>query len=96
MSETKGAPLPDPDTLATRKATAKAWFEDLRDQIHALFETLEAEAPAHAEADAPATFQRDPWERTNTDGTDGGGGTMGMIHGRLFEKAGVHTSTVFG
>lgn len=87
----KGGPLPDPETLAKRKDAARAWFETLRDDIHALFETLEDEAPAHTEADAPGRFSRDPWTRP-----EGGGGVMGMIRGRLFEKAGVHTSTVFG
>ncbi|MEM6848111.1 MAG: oxygen-dependent coproporphyrinogen oxidase [Pseudomonadota bacterium] len=96
MSDPKGAPLPDQDTLAHRKATAKAWFETLRDDIHALFETLEDEAPAHPDAQNPGRFERDQWTRTQADGSDGGGGVMGMVHGRLFEKAGVHTSTVHG
>lgn len=94
--ETKGGPLPDPDTLAARKEAAKAWFETLRDDIHSLFETLEDEAPAHEAAEAPGRFEREPWTRTEADGGEGGGGVMGMIRGRLFEKAGVHTSTVHG
>lgn len=75
-------------TLQPQKLAAKAWFEALRDQICASFETLEDELGG----DAPAgRFERKAWEREA-----GGGGVMSMIHGRLFEKAGVHTSTVWG
>ena len=38
-----------------------------------------------------------PWSRKPAaDGSGQGGGVMGMMRGRLFEKVGVHTSTVFG
>ncbi|KSB89378.1 coproporphyrinogen III oxidase [Caulobacter vibrioides] len=77
--------------LDARKARAKAWFESLRDQICAAFETLEDEAPAELYGDAPGRFTLMPWDRPA-----GGGGVMGMMHGRLFEKVGVHVSTVFG
>ncbi|MEM7692854.1 MAG: oxygen-dependent coproporphyrinogen oxidase [Pseudomonadota bacterium] len=96
MTTVKGGPLPDPKTLDARKATARHTFETLQGDIHALFETLEAEAPAHAEAQTPGQFEKTPWARTNHDGEKGGGGVMGMIKGRLFEKAGVHVSTVHG
>lgn len=95
-------PLPDDATLDAQKLGARNWFETLRDEICASFEALEDELPADAlPADladlAPARFVRTPWERTDHSGTKGGGGTMSlMTGGRVFEKVGVHTSTVHG
>ncbi len=93
-------PLPPPDEILRRKAAARAWFESLRDQICAAFESIEDEAtgPYFAEAPAgtPGRFIRKPWSRTDHAGHDGGGGVMSMMHGRVFEKVGVHTSTVYG
>lgn len=88
-----------PDTtLDQHKATARAWFEKLRDDICANFERLEADLPSAAPHgdEAASKFVRTPWERTDHTGAKGGGGTMSMMHGRVFEKVGVHTSTVFG
>jgi len=80
-----------PADIDTKKSTASAWFRSLRDRIHAAFEAIEREAIAiHADR-APGTFERSPWDREA-----GGGGEMGMLHGRVFEKAGVHISTVHG
>ncbi len=74
------------DGLRTK---TKVWFENLRNQIVDEFEKLEDECTA----DAPAgRFVKTPWVRAN----NGGGGVMSLLHGRLFEKAGVHCSTVHG
>ena len=85
--------------MESRKVQARAWFENLQDQIIAAFEALEDEClgPFNDEAPImPGRFERKPWARENHDGAPGGGGRMGLLHGRFFEKAGVHTSTVFG
>ena len=86
------------DPAGDRRDAAQAWFKNLRDEICAAFETLEKDPPAGAPlSDQPQSrFVRTPWERTDHTGTPGGGGVMSMLHGRVFEKAGVHISTVYG
>ena len=90
------SPLPDPATLEDRKARTRAWFETLRDEICGAFESLERDAPEHLYSEAPGHFVRSPWSRADHTGASGGGGVMAMMRGRLFEKVGVHVSTVFG
>jgi coproporphyrinogen III oxidase len=84
--------------IETRKARARAWFETLRDDICADLEAVEDALPAKAPlANQPAgRFVRTPWSRTDHTNQPGGGGVMAMMHGRVFEKAGVHCSTVHG
>jgi coproporphyrinogen III oxidase len=95
-----GSPTSDirPPTSEARKTRARAWFEALRDDICAAFEALEDDLPAGAPgADrAAGRFVRTPWKRTDHTGADGGGGVMSLLKGRVFEKVGVHVSTVFG
>ncbi|WP_269714466.1 oxygen-dependent coproporphyrinogen oxidase [Caulobacter sp. NIBR2454] len=83
--------MTDTDLLDTRKRLAQQWFESLRDRICAEFERLEEEAPVELYPGAAGRFEKKPWTRDA-----GGGGVMSMMHGRLFEKVGVHTSVVFG
>jgi coproporphyrinogen III oxidase len=70
---------------------ARAWFDTLRDQLVAAFEALEDEAPSDLYPGEPGRFTLKPWVREG-----GGGGVMGFLHGRFFEKAGLHVSEVHG
>jgi coproporphyrinogen III oxidase len=75
-----------PEKIDLMKRQAPLWFEGLRDRIVTDLELIESEgASSHR-------FSRKAWQR---DG-DGGGGVMSMLHGEVFEKAGVHCSTVHG
>src|SRR5262249_14664490 len=84
--------------LEARKARVQTWFEGLRDEICAALERLEDALPAGAAfAARPAgRFARMRWSRTDHSGAPGGGGEMSIMKGRVFEKVGVHVSTVFG
>jgi coproporphyrinogen III oxidase len=86
----------DASQIEGRKASAKAWFEALRDDMCTAFEQLEDEAPVSLYGENPGRFMRTPWARSDHTGAPGGGGVTSIMKGRLFEKVGVHTSTVFG
>ena len=69
------------------RVPAAAWFAGLRDRICAAFEAIEDEFSG-----APgARFERRDWQREG-----GGGGTMAVMKGRVFEKIGVNVSVVHG
>lgn len=89
-----------PSALEEKKATAATWFADLRDRICADFERIEDEIgevlPDLVQGHPVGRFRRAPWTRVDHDGAPGGGGIMSMMSGRVFEKVGVHVSTVFG
>jgi coproporphyrinogen III oxidase len=75
-----------------RRGRAAEWYAALRDRICAAFEAIEDEYAGRDAGDLPpGRFERKDWIR---DG--GGGGTIAIMHGRVFEKVGVNVSTVFG
>jgi len=82
----------------TQKTRAAAWFRQLRDDIVAAFEGLEASHDSGAMSDAaPGAFEVSETKRTSDDGSDAGGGLMSVMRGgRVFEKVGVNISTVYG
>lgn len=84
--------------LAASKDAAQRWFERLRDELCAAFERLEDELPPGVQRSLrpPGRFTRTPWTRADHTGAPGGGGVTSIVKGRVFEKAGVHASTVFG
>ena len=80
-----------PTDIESKQQRAATWFRTFRDQLCAALESIEADVTG-PNADRPiGRFEITPWHREA-----GGGGEMGMLHGRVFEKAGVHISTVHG
>ena len=82
----------------TQKARASAWFRQLRDDIVASFERLEADHRVGPMSEAAAgQFAITETKRKSDDGSDAGGGLMSVMRGgRVFEKVGVNISTVYG
>ena len=79
------------EEIEARKAEVRQWFESLRDAIVQALEKLEVDHAGAAAEQPSGRFEQKPWERPG-----GGGGVMSTIRGRVFEKAGVNISTVWG
>jgi coproporphyrinogen III oxidase len=88
----------DAHPIEARKTRARTWFEQLRDDICAALEAVEDALPVAAPLGERSAghFVRTPWSRTDHSGQLGGGGVMSLMRGRVFEKVGVHCSTVYG
>ena len=77
-------------SLDDQQLAARDWFESLRTRICAAFEAIEREAGSDA------AFTYTPWDRTEEDGSPGGGGVRSQMNGKVFEKVGVNVSSVGG
>jgi coproporphyrinogen III oxidase len=82
---------PAADLAASRAERARHGFEELRDRFLTTFEALEDEAPEALYPGPAGRFELTPWTRAG-----GGGGVMGLLRGRFFEKCGLHVSQVHG
>jgi coproporphyrinogen III oxidase len=85
-------PSGETEAVEDGQRRASEWFAELRDRICAAFEAIEDEYTGpDAVASAAGRFERKEWARAG-----GGGGTIALMHGRVFEKVGVNISTVHG
>lgn len=85
--------------MDTHKTEASSWFMALQERICSEFESIEDELGGSAPA---GRFELQPWDRENSDEPNvsgsvlKGGGRMGIMRGRVFEKVGVNYSCVHG
>lgn len=80
----------------TYRTKARNWFESLRDDICAAFESIEDDLSGPFANRPAGRFERKAWERPAEQPGGGGGGVMSVMRGRVFEKVGVNVSTVWG
>ena len=90
MSDEKS---PDPPYGENHKARSQEWFETFRDDLCAALEACEDDGGGKSDekSGGPGRFEQTSWKRE-----EDGGGVMAVLRGRVFEKAGVNVSTVWG
>ena len=74
-----------------KKKSATTWFKFLRDKICSELEIIEKNNSKQT-----LKFKKKKWLRDKTNKKDLGGGEMSLLRGKVFEKAGVNISTVYG
>ena len=73
-----------------KKAVSK-WFKTLQNEICSELEFIEEQ-----KTNTITEFTKKIWLRNKNGSDDLGGGEMRLLRGKVFEKAGVNVSTVFG
>ena len=73
-----------------KKKKSEAWFRDLRTKICEMLEEFER---THGISDK---FKKTYWKRNPESSKNQGGGEISLLRGKIFEKAGVNISTVYG
>ena len=83
-------------TSDLQKKALSDWFYDLQSDIMAEFEVIEDEFKHPTQL--PGRFRKKNWQRSrcNSSSEPGGGGTMSLMQGAVFEKVGVNVSVVEG
>ena len=73
--------------IENKKNLCSDWFKLLRNQICDEIQGFVEEK---------IKFKKQKWNRTSNKKNNLGGGEMGILRGKIFEKAGVNISTVYG
>ncbi len=77
--------------LNFKKEICTKWYKELRNEICAYIQAIENQYGQNS-----LKFLRKKWKREPKLGKDQGGGEMSILRGKIFEKAGVNISTVYG
>lgn len=77
--------------IEDKKQLTSTWFRTLQDSLISTLEILEKKAINPLYTKEPGQFIKRSWNREG-----GGGGTMAFLEGRVFEKAVVNFSEVYG
>jgi len=82
------------------KKQASDWFQQFRDDLCTTLESVEDDVtgPNRTSSGPPGRFEQSAWQRDDEGGgaANAGGGVISVMRGRVFEKAGVNVSTVWG
>jgi len=79
------------ENIKKKQKKTSFWFKKLRDEICKELELLEKKY-----ANENHLFQRKLWKRMPKEKKSHGGGEISVMRGKIFEKAGVNISTVYG